>query len=134
VTEKGKTHNFLKEGSQASHYFVSRLGKEFNECNHSFNIIQTAVVNSASRELHGDYRSREAYTSGADFSMQFRDRAYRVEGSFAGSVIDHEPDPSEESRKREKTYGTGGTLEFMRLGGVLRASMYGRWARIHIHT
>ena len=133
VTEEGKGHNFLREGSRGSRYFVGRFGKELREGRIRFHAMQTAVVNGASRDLHGDLASREAYTTGADFKLQDHERAYALQGSFVGSVIDSEPigsDPAPRNR-----YGTGGAIQLLRNAGRLRGSLYGRWesARLDIN-
>ncbi|MBD3161771.1 MAG: hypothetical protein GF346_05860 [Candidatus Eisenbacteria bacterium] len=125
VTEDGKTHNFLKEGSQGSRYFVGRVGKELREGKISFHAMQTAVVNDGSRSEHGDRASREAYTTGADFKLQLHDRGYVVQGSFVGSAVDSEPIGSGPDPATK--YGTGGELNFQRTAGSWRGSVSGRW-------
>ncbi len=126
LTEDGKTHNIFKRGSRLSRYFVSRLGKEFNQAKYKFNVMQTMVLNSGSPEDFGDMGSREAYASGADFSLLFGNRKYSVEGSFVGSIIDPEPDPDEPIVPPTESYGTGGLVAVGRRG-TFQGQIYAQW-------
>jgi hypothetical protein len=125
VARDGRAHNPLDSGERLSHYFVGRFGKEFNEGNHRFNVMQTLVSNRADRETYGDAASREAYTTGADFDLNFHNRDYNVQGSFVGSMIASEA-PAGETRPGI-LYGTGGALDVRRLGGNVNGGIYGRW-------
>ncbi|MCK4412785.1 MAG: carbohydrate binding family 9 domain-containing protein [Candidatus Eisenbacteria sp.] len=127
ITADGQTHNFLKNGTCPAQYVVGRFGKEFNQGHQRINFMQTAVLRSASREACGDYASREAYTSGLDFELQFHDRDYALSGSLVGSVIDPEALESDPSVTASKSYGTGGSLNFHKAGGKIRGSIWGRW-------
>lgn len=126
VTGNGQSQNFLKDGKQLSRYFVGRFGKEFAEGRFRFNVTQTAAFRSASRDTYGDLASREAYTSGADFRLQFHDRAYQVDGSVVGSVIDPEGLKSDPSFRPSRKYGTGGEFSVQR-NGELGAGTWFRW-------
>lgn len=127
VTGEGQTHNLFKSGERASRYLVTRLGKEFQGGKHRVNLMQTAAWNSADRDVYGDRASREAYTTGLDFSMLFDDRHYQVAGSMVGSVVDPEPTHADPSYRPVKSYGTGGTLSFSKIGGTIRGGINGRW-------
>jgi len=127
VTADGQNHNLLKSGRRAARFFVGRLGKEFSGGDHSISLMQTAVVNTGSRDDFGDRASREAYTTGADFALRFADRAYSIQGSFVGSIIDPEALAAEPTFRAVKTYGTGGELDFARRAGDLHAGLWGRW-------
>jgi hypothetical protein len=127
VTEEGQTHNLLKNGARLSRFFVGRFGKESKDGARRVNVMQTAVVNTGSRERFGDRGSREAFTTGADFQLQFLDRAYTVAGSFVGSIVDPEKIVSDPDFKPAKSYGTGGELEMRRSGGKIRGGVSGRW-------
>ena len=89
--------------------------------------MQTATVNTGGRDRYGDRGSREAYTTGADFDLRFRDRAYVVQGSFVGSLIDPEPMRSDPAFKPSRSYGTGGHIEMRRDGGTVRGGVFSRW-------
>lgn len=124
VTEDGQAHNFFKNGSRPSQYFVGRVGKEWNGGQTRVNVMQTAVVNSASREDVGDRGSREAYTTGFDFRRQFADRQYTVTAAAVGSILDHENLSGASAQKN--TYGTGGEISAWRSGNVSTGSWF-RW-------
>jgi hypothetical protein len=127
VTGSGQAHNFFKVGTQKSYYFVGRVGKEFSEGAHRFNAMQTAVVNTADRDTYGDRGSREAYTTGLDFDLNFHNRDYNIQGSWVGSVVNSEESLEDPALDYGKKYGTGGALDVRRLGGNLNAGIYGRW-------
>lgn len=127
VTRDGMTHNFTKNGSLQSNYFVGRIGKEIAEGNYWLNVMQTAVVRPGSPAQGGEIGSREAYTTGGDFGMLFKDRRYGVFGSFVGSIIAPEAVASNPSSGAKKSYGTGGGLQLRRDGGSIRGSIDGRW-------
>ncbi len=127
VTGHGQAHNFLKGGNQVSRYFVGRMGREFKQGKYRFNLMQTAVLNSADRATYGDFASREAYTSGADFDLTFRDRRYEILGSFVGSAVDPEALPSDPGVDASRRYGTGGELDVAKHGGTWQWSAWGRW-------
>jgi hypothetical protein len=129
VTEEGQSHNFFKDGTSASNYFVTRLGREFDEGNVRFNLMQTAVVNTAprlSRSFGADRASREAYTTGIDGLWRFADRKYRLEASFVGSVTDPEPVEGDPTFEPANGYGTGGEISFGR-NARWDSSVYFRW-------
>ena len=128
VTSEGQAHNVLKDGSHGSRYFVGRLGKEFRRGTWRFDLMQTAVQNAGSRERFGDFGSREAYTTGADFDVRFHDRRYRARGSFVGSIVDPEGVGGDPDGEPPDVYGTGGTLRFQKVGGRMAFTMSGSWA------
>lgn len=126
VTREGQSHNIFKNGEQQASYFVGRFGKEFDEGNYRFNVMQTVSAKSGSRDAYGDLGSREAYTTGVDFRAQFADKTYRIDGAFAGSIIDPEGLESDPDFRPSRTYGTGGELSLRRSGNVA-AGTYLRW-------
>jgi hypothetical protein len=127
VTGRGQAHNLLKNGGRLSRYFVTRLGKEFNGGRQRFNIMQTAVVNTANVDSFGEFASREAYTSGVDFDLFSKDRTYNIQGSVVGSIIDPESSAGDPTVDGAKRYGTGGSLDIRKVGGKWRAGWNGRW-------
>ncbi len=126
VTGEGQAHNFLKSGDRTARYFVTRVGKEFAQGRYRFNVMQTAALKSADRATYGDFASRDAYTTGMDFDLKFKDRKYRMIGNFAGSVVDP-AELADDPRAGLARYGTAGHLEAQRNGGKIRASAWGHW-------
>lgn len=136
ITQPGQAHNIFKNGERLSRYMVGRVGKEFSEGRYRFNVMQTAAFNTADREsllaqgldpLPADRSSREAYTTGLDFDISSKSRAWNVNGSFVGSVVNSEPLPSNPALSDKPKYGTGGELTFARNGGKQRGSIGARW-------
>ncbi len=126
LTGDGQAHNLFKSGQRSSRYLVGRFGKEFSGGKNRINVMQTAVLNSGDRAVYGNFLSREAYTTGLDFDLNFHDRVYNVQGSFVGSIVDPEPVDGN-PRAGEKKYGTGGALDIRKLGGRIRGGISGRW-------
>jgi len=116
-TVPGRAHNVLEGGDQKTWYAIGRFGKQINGGQHSFNIMQTATVRDA--DTFG-FATRNGYTSGADFELNFRDRMYQVTGSFVGSIVDPLADPNAPGVERDKTYGTGTRFELEKRSGDWR--------------
>jgi hypothetical protein len=127
ITSDGQGHNLFKTGQQLSRYYVGRLGKEFDGGRQRFNVMQTAVLNTASRDLSGDFASREAYSTGVDFDLNSKNREYNMQGSFVGSILDPETVTADPSVTGKPVYGTGGALDIRRRGGRIQGGLSGRW-------
>jgi hypothetical protein len=127
VTQEGQAHNPFKSGEQTTQFFVGRFGKEFNEGAHRFNVMQTAVLKPDERDVYGDYSTRNAYTSGIDFDLNFADRAYRIDGSFVGSMVDSKESEEDQELEHGAVHGTGGQLGFTKRSGTVNAGVSGRW-------
>jgi len=127
ITQTGQAHNIFKNGQRLSRYLVGRLGKEFNQGRYRFNVMQTAALNTADRAIWGDRASREAYATGFDFDMSSKTRAWDVNGSFIGTVINSEKLVSDPTVSAKPKYGTGGEFTFARTGGVQRGNIGMRW-------
>ncbi len=127
VTSEGQAHNLFKEGTQLSRYYVGRFGKEFAGGRHRINVMQTAAINTANRGRYGDLASREAYTSGADFALSSKDRAYMLRGTFVGSILDPERSGIDSTVTGAGRYGTGGALDLRRSGGTWQGYLDGSW-------
>lgn len=69
-----------------TNYFLARLQRDYHEGQTTFGGLMTSVnrrLNDATRQhLHSD-----AYTGGIDFSHEFLNREYEIEGVFAGSHV-----------------------------------------------
>jgi hypothetical protein len=127
ITGDGLAHNLFKSGERLSRYAVGRFGKEFSQGRYRFNVMQTAALNTADRATWGDRASREAYTTGFDFALSSKTRAWNVNGSFVGSVVNPEPLPSNPTLSDKPRYGTGGELSFNKTGGKQRGNVGFRW-------
>jgi hypothetical protein len=113
-TVPGRTHNFLEGGDRRTYYAIGRFGKQINDGQHSFNLMQTAVVRDT--DSFG-FATRNGYTSGGDFELNFRDRMYQVTGSFVGSIVDPSEDPNAPGVERDRKYGTGSRFELEKRSG-----------------
>jgi len=127
ITEEGQAHNPFKSGEQTTQFFVGRFGKEFNEGTHRFNVMQTAVLKPDDRDAYGDYASRNAYTTGIDFDLNFADRAYSLDGSFIGSMVVPKESEDEPELGHSAIHGTGGWLSFTKQSGTINAGASTRW-------
>ncbi len=132
ITAEGQAHNLFKNGSQLSRFFVARLGKEISGGRNRFNVMQTAVLNTANRDQYTDAASHEAYTSGLDFDLNSKNRQFNAQGSFVGSIIDPETSALDPTITGAPSYGTGGSLDLRRRGGSLQGGVNGRWESGHL--
>jgi hypothetical protein len=127
ITGHGQAHNLLKNGDRLSRYFVGRFGRQFNGGLQRFNLMGTATLNTANRDAFGDYASRKAYTSGVDFDLFSKDRAYNIQGSVVSSIIDPEASATDSTVNGARSYGSGGSLDIRKVGGRWRTGVNGRW-------
>jgi hypothetical protein len=119
-TQKGQAHNPTIGGARKAFYAIGRFGKQFGGEMHSVHIMQTAVVRD--RETYFG-PTRNGYTTGGDFELNFLDRMYQVTGSFVGSIVDQLPDPADSSHDPGPTYGTGSRFEFEKKSGDWRYAL-----------
>lgn len=108
----GRAHNPFEAGEHKTYYAVGRLGKESADGNRRFSLMQTAVAGED---------DRDAYTSGVDFEVTFKEREYNLNGSFVGSSL--HPAETDES----VSFGTGAQLEFAKTVGTWRGNIIGRY-------
>jgi hypothetical protein len=125
ITDEGQAHNLFKGGEQTTQFFVGRFGKEFSEGAHRFNMMQTAVLKPDDRDAYDDYTTRNAYTTGLDFELNPADRAYGIDGSVVGSMI--ESKEFDDGTGGGTVYGTGGRLGFAKQSGTVNGGISGRW-------
>lgn len=128
-TEEGQAHNPLRNGTDQTYFAVARFGKEFADGNHRVNVMQTAVLRAEESRWAGEdlVMERDAYSSGLDFDLNFKDRMYNVRGSFVGTIVDPTPVANDPSVEHDPRYGTGGQFELRKLGGHWRGAVQGRW-------
>ncbi len=120
-TEDGQAHNPFKTGDQQAIYAIGRFGKQFNDGNYSFNVMQTGVFRD---ETTWDDPTRNGYVSGADFKLLFKDRMYQVTGSFVGSTVDGLPYGSGDAvADPSPSYGTGSRFEVKKAAGDWQAAV-----------
>jgi Domain of unknown function (DUF5916)/Carbohydrate family 9 binding domain-like len=113
-TMGGRAHNFLQGGDRKAYYGIGRFGTQFNDDQHSVNVMGTAVVRD---QDSFDYATRNGYTTGGDFELNFRDRMYQLTGSFVGSMVDRKAGPQPGSVDPDATYGTGTRFELEKRSG-----------------
>ena len=125
----GKTHNPFVAGEQQTYYGLVRVGKEFADGNHQINAMATMVQrDTLSFAGVTDPRLlRNGYSAGLDFQSNWRDRMYRLSGSFVGTHVAPFPQPEPDAREREDKYGTGGRLDLRKAGGKLRGLLIAGW-------
>ena len=117
-TDRARIYNALHPGQRGTIYAIGRFGKQFGDGGvHSVNIMQTAVVRD---RKSFEYQTRNGYTSGADFELNFRDRMYQVTGSFVGSIVDYLADPDNVLGNPSPTHGTGTRFELEKTSGDWR--------------
>jgi Domain of unknown function (DUF5916)/Carbohydrate family 9 binding domain-like len=133
VALEGQAHNPFKSGSLPSDAFVGRLGKEWKDGNYKVNFMGTASIKRESRDAfedpsddEADLHSREAYTGGLDFDLNFKNRSYNITGSVVGTSVLHEASQLD-SIPATTQNGSGGELNFQKLGGKFRGNVFGRW-------
>jgi len=127
VTGDGRAHNFLRSGSCPASYWVGRIGKELPGARGSVNLMQTAALRGGSLAACGERGSRDAYTTGADAELLFRDRSFALGGSFVGSIVDAREVSGAAGGASPAICGSGGSLWFVKRGGKLRGQIYGGW-------
>ena len=125
----GKLHNPFVTGDRKAYYGLVRVGKEFDEGNHRFNLMGTAVLRDEDsfRDQTNSRLLRDGYSGGMDFEMNFQDREYRIKGSAVGTLVDPFDDILDPSLSPPTTYGTGGLLELEKAGGHWQGSIQGGW-------
>jgi hypothetical protein len=128
--QPGKAHNPFRSAGQRTYYGVGRFGKESGDGAHRFNLMQTFVLrDSGLRQSIDDdpMLSRDAYSSGADFEMNFKERTYGVSGSVVATMIQNAPVAGDPATQEDLNVGTGGSLRMGKYGGDWRGQIRGRW-------
>ena len=122
-------HNPFVAGDRKAYFGLVRIGKEFDDGNHRFNLMGTAVRRDEnSFSASEDSRLlRNGYSSGMDFEMNFKDRMYRINGSAVGTMVDPFDDQLDPSLSAPNTYGTGGRASLRKAGGKWRGILLGGW-------
>jgi len=127
VATEGRSSNPLRTGDNATHYGVVRLGKESADGSHRVHLMQTAVVRDHDSWQIGDTDRdhRDGYVTGADFELNFRERMWQVEGSFARSVID--PHGNVDLPDQDTRIGTAGGVRLEKNGGLITGGLRSAW-------
>ncbi|MBE0566418.1 MAG: carbohydrate binding family 9 domain-containing protein [Krumholzibacteria bacterium] len=127
VAAPGRTHNPFVGGQQKAYYGLVRAGKEFAAGNHSVFVMGTAVARDRESFAGVDdpRLRRDAYSGGADFTLQFADRMYRVHGAAVGTLIEPHDDPLDPSLPTDTSRGTGGQLALRKQAGTWRGGAAG---------
>ncbi len=127
ITGEGQAHNFLKSGDLLSHFAFAKFGREFKNGTHKVNLAQSMVIKPDDRDQFGNFATRDGYTTGADFDMNFKNREYNFHGSFIGSIVDPAELENDPTVDHEPIFGTGGNFELRRLGGLVKGGLWGKW-------
>ena len=125
----GKAWNPFESGQRKTGYGILRVGKEFSGGDHQINLMQTGVRRDSETMTRDDNPRdhRNAYTSGADFSFNFKERTYHIGGSFVGSVVDPPPFSDDPAADPAAEYGTAGSLSLEKQSGQWRGTVHGSW-------
>lgn len=125
VALPGRAHNPFVGGSQRAYWGLVRTGKEFAEGNHSVFVMGTAVKRDAGTfaAAADPRRRRDAYSGGADFTLQFADRMYQVHGAAVGTIVEPHDDPLDPAAAAR--HGTGGRLALRKQAGTWRGGVAG---------
>jgi hypothetical protein len=125
----GRVHNPFVGGDQKAYYGLVRLGKEFDEGNHSFNLMGTAVRRDEDSfaGIDNPRLLRDGYSGGMDFLMSFHDRMYKIQGSMVGTAVDPFDDKVDPTLSLPTSYGTGGYLDLRKAGGKFQGLVQGAW-------
>ncbi len=128
-TAPGQAHNFLKSGDRASHYFVSRFGRNFGDGDHVIHVMQTAAVRTADRteESQRGRSYRNGYSTGIDWDSYFGNRRWNFFGALVGTIVDPAEVKGDASVDHAPIHGTGGDLNFAKHGGHWRGNFSARW-------
>lgn len=141
VTAKD-TWNLFKTGEAPRSFLISRVGKEFNDGNQSFNLMGTmvrrhdvtgfdSIYNDPDEGDSTGYGGRTAYTGGMDFNLFWKDRTYNIQGStvFSNIITTDRELVAEDVITTENpgVWGTGGALDIRKVAGTLQSGLWGRW-------
>jgi len=137
VASEGQANPF-KSGTNPADAFVGRLGKEWHDGNYQVNAMGTASIKRSNRDAfddpsssNADLYSRDAYTGGLDFNLNFKNRMYNVHGSVIGATVQHQPSRIDSIAGFNQN-GSGGEVAFQKLGGNIRGNVLGRWESDHL--
>ena len=108
----GRAHNPFEAGEHKTYYGVGRLGVESADGNRRISLMQTAMTSK---------ETRDAYTSGVDFEITFKEREYNLNGSFVGSSL------RPATNDRSSSFGTGAKVAFAKTVGTWRGNIIGRY-------
>ncbi len=129
VTDPEQVHNPLRRGERETGYAAVRLARDLAGGNHRVGLMGTGVWRQDAGRLdprrHRDHR--DAYSGGLDWEFNLRDKAWGVDGSAVGTVLDPHPIAADPTLPHDRIYGTAGTLNLRKKAGKLRAALQGSW-------
>jgi hypothetical protein len=128
IAPEGQAHNPTTSGTDETAFAVVRLRQDLDGGNHRLGVMGTGVWRQESEPVTG-FANRQAFSGGADWEFNFADKAYSIEGSAVGTVLDPYPTAGDDDTPTTSTltYGTAGQLELRKKSGVWRSRVAGRW-------
>jgi hypothetical protein len=129
VTSAGRVHNPLRSGDREAGYAVVRLARDLDDGNHSIGLMGTGVWRR--RDLHVDphdpRRHRDAFSGGVDWEFNLLDKAWGIDGSVVGTVVDPHPVVADPTLPHDPIHGTAGALNLRKQSGSFRGALQGSW-------
>jgi hypothetical protein len=120
VAPEGRVHNPFVGGVDRTGYGVVRVARDLDGGRHRVGLMATGVDRR-------DDGGRDAWSGGADWSLTFDDRAWAINGSAVGTIVDPHPVVDDPTIAHDPVYGTAGELALGRQAGTVRGYLSGRW-------
>lgn len=129
VTAPEVVHNPTRGGDQRTGYAVVRLARDLGGGNHRIGLMGTGVWREDSGRVSvADHRHhRDAYSGGFDWEFNLLDKAWGVDGSVVGTLLDPHPIITDPTLAHDPIHGTAGSLNLRKKSGTLRAAVLGTW-------
>lgn len=132
VTAPDRIHNPLRRGEQETGYAVVRLARDMAGGNHRVGLMGTGVwrrdAGRPEPSLPDDHQERrDAYSGGVDWEFNLLDKAWGIDGSAVGTVVDPHPIAADPTITHDPIYGTAGSLNLRKKAGKIRAALQGTW-------
>ena len=112
-TDPGQAHNPFRSAGEQTYWGVGRFGKEFERrertASTSCGPSSCATLDCARPSETIPLLSRDAYSSGGDFELNFRERMYRVSGSLVATMIQNAPIAGDPSSQEDLNVGRAAT-------------------------
>lgn len=132
VTAPDRVHDPLRRGDQETGYAVVRLARDMGGGNHRVGLMGTGVWRHDAgrprpRHLGDHFGHRNAYSGGLDWEFNLLEKAWAIDGSAVGTVLDPHPVAADPSVPHDPVYGTAGSLNLRKKAGRIRAAVQGAW-------